>query len=111
MGTDFGLAMESMQVDEVDPYTEPKPVSDALGQEAVGIYRKIIFLDDNSDGAIKIKEGCDQPWEAALCTSECWCHRRSAQGAAARVRSVSKGQDSQTSAHTARCHVEGSRQS
>merc|ERR1712023_707 len=69
MGTDFGLAMESMQVDEVDPYTElkadlehadeislPKPVSDALGQEAVGIYRKIIFLDDNSDGAIKIKE-------------------------------------------------------
>jgi len=63
------LAMESMQVDEVDPYTElkadlehadeislPKPVSDALGQEAVGIYRKIIFLDDNSDGAIKIKE-------------------------------------------------------
>merc|ERR1711907_228520 len=56
MGTDFGLAMESMQVDEVDPYTEPKAVSDALGQEAVGIYRKIIFLDDNSDGAIKIKE-------------------------------------------------------
>merc|ERR1712159_297773 len=69
MGTDFGLAMESMQVDEVDPYTElkadlehadeislPKPVSDALGQEAVGIYRKIIFLDDNSDGAIKIME-------------------------------------------------------
>ena len=46
-----------LQVDEVDPYAElkadlehadeislPKPASEALAQEAVDIYRKIIFL-------------------------------------------------------------------